>query len=297
MPCNWAEIRKTFPAAALILALLFSALAGIQIVDLGRANPFQFLGVVPPDEYTKPPTITIFAPQNNTAHTMNTISFSINVSLPESPNASGTFITEIYYEADWQRNRVLLYDYAKASFDNRIESSRSLPRNLYFQYSQDLTGIPEGKHSILVFAGGGGSYLTGGMGYYRFWVNDSSSVFFTIDTTPPSVSVLSVENKTYESSEVQLNFAVSEPFSQVTYSLDGQDNVTVAGNATLTGLTDGPHNIKIYAKDAAGNIGASETVYFSVDVPFPTTFVAVASGASVAVVGIGLIVYFKKRKR
>lgn len=31
--------------------------------------------------------------------------------------------------------------------------------------------------------------------------------------------------------------------------------------------------------------------------PFPTTIVITASGASLAVVGIGLLVYFKKRKR
>jgi hypothetical protein len=32
------------------------------------------------------------------------------------------------------------------------------------------------------------------------------------------------------------------------------------------------------------------------EAPFPTTLVAAASAASVAVVGVGLLVYFRKRK-
>ena len=46
--------------------------------------------------------------------------------------------------------------------------------------------------------------------------------------------------------------------------------------------------------DMHGNLGASETVYFSVDEPFPTALV-VAPIESVAVISVGLLVYFKKR--
>ena len=82
---------------------------------------------------------------------------------------------------------------------------------------------------------------------------------------------------------------------QITYSLDGEETVTINGKTTLTGLANGDHNITVYAKDEAGNVG-SETTYFSVEVPFPTTMV-IAPVASVAVVGVGLLVYFKKHKR
>lgn len=79
--------------------------------------------------------------------------------------------------------------------------------------------------------------------------------------------------------------------------MDGQENVNAAGNVTLTGLSSGEHNVIVYAIDEAGNIGTSETVYFIVDAPVPfPTLVIIASGASLAVVGLGLLVYFKKRK-
>ncbi len=53
------------------------------------------------------------------------------------------------------------------------------------------------------------------------------------------------------------------------YSLDGEMNVTIAGNTTLTGVLDGSHHIVVYANDTAGNMGASGTVYFTVDTTSP----------------------------
>ena len=134
-----------------------------------------------------------------------------------------------------------------------------------------------------------------------------ANVTFTIDTTHPSISVLTMENKTYDTSEVALSFTVSEPVSQISYSLDGQDNVTIAGNTTLTGLSDGEHSLTVYAIDVAGYVGASETVNFSVEVPEPTiapepqhesfpTALVIASVITIAAVGVGLLVYFTKRK-
>ena len=160
----------------------------------------------------------------------------------------------------------------------------------------NLTEVQEGKHYITVHAVEWGAYING-LFVHMFSINGSSSVNFTIDAISPTVSVLSPVNRTYDMSDVPLNFAVSEPVSQIEYSLDGKENITIAGNATLTGLANGDHNLTIYAKDEAGNIGASETMHFSVDVPepFPTTLVAAASGASVAIIGVGLLVYFKKR--
>jgi hypothetical protein len=126
----------------------------------------------------------------------------------------------------------------------------------------------------------------------------STCVTFIIDTTPPNVSVASPENKTYNMFDVPLNFTVNDQVSQITYSLDGQENVTIAGNTTLTDLPDGEHNVTVYAQDMAGNVGASEAVTFTIDTPepFPTTPVAAVSIALAVAVGVGLLVYFKKRR-
>ena len=119
-----------------------------------------------------------------------------------------------------------------------------------------------------------------------------------IESTPPEIAVLLPENKNYTSSNISLVFTVNKPTVWMGYSLDGQENVTVTSNTTLAELTSGLHNVTVYAKDAFENMGTSETIIFSIakePEPFPTTLVTVASGASVAIIGVGLLVYFKKR--
>jgi parallel beta-helix repeat protein len=130
-----------------------------------------------------------------------------------------------------------------------------------------------------------------------------TGAFYTLQTTPPEVTVRSPLNQTYNSSSVPLTFSVDvlSPVKAVNwtgYSLDGEPNVTVTGNTTLTGLSSGLHNITVYANDTYGNIGASPAVTFTVAKPetFPTALVATASGASAAVACLGLLVYFKRRK-
>ena len=130
------------------------------------------------------------------------------------------------------------------------------------------------------------------------------------DTTPPTISIVSPENNTYIENHVHLKFTVSKSTSWIGYSLDGKANVTITGNTTLTGLSDGTHGLIVYAKDTAGNTGASETIYFTAIPPppkidpelFPQWYAwAVAATMMimiiVAAVGAALLVYFKKVKK
>jgi parallel beta-helix repeat protein len=118
------------------------------------------------------------------------------------------------------------------------------------------------------------------------------------DVVSPRISVSSPENKTYTNGNVTLIVYTSEPTSKISYSLDGQDNVTIAGNITLNEMPNGSHNLILYATDNAGNTGASETITFSMTVPdpFPTELAAVA-GVSIGFVSVGFVVYSVKFKR
>jgi N-acetylneuraminic acid mutarotase len=114
-------------------------------------------------------------------------------------------------------------------------------------------------------------------------------------TVPPEITVFLTEK--VSSDNVSLIFSVNQPTTWIGYSLDGQANVTVTGNITLTGLSNGLHNMTIYAKDSFGNF-ASENSVFAMNVPESTLAIplAVIAIASVALVSFGLFVYSKKRK-
>jgi hypothetical protein len=158
-----------------------------------------------------------------------------------------------------------------------------------------LRDLSEGIHTIIVYGG----YYFGGINQ-RFEVFKRASTNFTIDTVAPNILLLSPETKVYNMSNLSLNFTVNEPVSQFTYSLDGQKNVTISGNTTLTDLPYGEHNVTVYATDKVGNNGASKTISFTIPEPpepFPTMLVAAASVAATAIVGVGLLFYFKKRRK
>jgi N-acetylneuraminic acid mutarotase len=90
------------------------------------------------------------------------------------------------------------------------------------------------------------------------------------DVAPPKITLIAPRNTTY-TGDVSLIFRVDKEFSWMGYSLDAWQNVTVAGNMTLHGLSEGPHSIVVYANGTTGSIGLSNTVYFSIWNPNPTT--------------------------
>ena len=119
--------------------------------------------------------------------------------------------------------------------------------------------------------------------------------FISLDITPSTISILSLENVSYPLGNLSLTFTASEPTSWIGYSLDGQENVTVAGNTVLVGLFVGSHYLTFYANDTAGITGASETIYFHIEASFPTALVA-AIVIVVCVFGFGFLVDFLKAK-
>ena len=142
-------------------------------------------------------------------------------------------------------------------------------------------------------------------------------------------------NTTYHVNTVLLRFSVDTAYAlnSYYYSLDGQkrqqvENTTIIlqeninagksptiirtvlnGSCVLSNLSEGWHNVTVYqishliGGDPEYEIPFLESIIFKIDtslpsteqVHFPTTFV-IASVVTVAIIGIGFLVYFKKRK-
>jgi hypothetical protein len=114
------------------------------------------------------------------------------------------------------------------------------------------------------------------------------------DVQPPVVVVSSPKSKTYDTGDIPLTFTVNEPTSWISYSLDGQAEMIITGNTTLSGLAIGAHNLTVSAADLSGLIGVSETIQFTIVARFPTELV-MASIAVAAAVSIGFLLYFKRQ--
>jgi hypothetical protein len=272
-------MKKT--ASALIILLLVSAMAGAFVVRLGKANPYY-------EETTEaydPPSIYIDSPLNKTYNGKVLFNFTIS---PSEHWSAYEIVNTSDYSVDGK--------FAKTITIN----SRLLDPYTYspepFSYSIVLENLTDGIHVVRMFVKYTG-YFYQHKGISDTWnrpeLVTSAMANFTLDTVSPAVEIMSLGNKTYYESDLQLNFTVNENFYNASYVLDGQ-NVPVIENFTFSDLSVGSHSLIVYAYDYAGNIGASETIFFTVAEPFQTTLV-IGFIIAVAIVGLGLLVYLKKR--
>ena len=307
-------MRKRIVALTVSIAVLVAALSGAQLVSSVRANPYSHIfptdgGEVAPRSDTQPPKITILSPEHNSTINKNSLSISFKAEVGESKSAYSSMIWNVYYKADWLENQSYVYEYVPNS------SQQPSPTQTEYSTILNLTGIPEGRHSITIFATERGTYYDPPLSEWPMWALEfevksygfqivgASTVAFIVDVTPLTVTVFQVTSKILSESgaaDVALNFTVNGSASRISYALDGQDNVTIAGNTTLSSVPIGEHNVRVYAWDAAGNVGASETETFTVAAPesFPTVPVAAVSAASITAVActVSLLFCYRKRK-
>lgn len=253
--------RKVALTAIILFTLICPLMVIIQSASLARANPYVPKDIPTPTD-TKPPTISIFSVKNNSAYASNNVPLIFNVSIVESKNAH--YISSVYYKVDWHEGENYVYSLNVSAPVNEQHTIKEYSCNM------TLMGISEDNHNISIFVVATGGYYENGYAY-NFYNFGSSMVNFVVDTALPIISALSVENKSYNTSTVPLNFIVSESACEFYYVLDGQGKVIVNGNTTLTDLSEGSHSVTVYANDTAGNVGKSDTVYFAVDTkPSPT---------------------------
>jgi hypothetical protein len=292
------NVSKTTLALTIILALLCSTVSGAMFTRLASANPAP-LFPFPHDSPPTSPSIVVYSPVQNEIYHSAKLLLNFSLIKPNDWFPSGDYegdhivfgnVTSVYYIVDDSKpQNIAVHD-----VDNIIGVVP--PRTLSFCTTLNLTA---GVHSVEI-----------GLCADTYWVPDgnwnistvavqenSDPVNFTVAIPQPVI--LSPENIAYVENSVPLVFTLgTSATSWVGYSLNGTDNVTLAGNTTLTGLSNGKYNITVYANDTFGNVGLSQIVNFIVakPEPFPTVPVAVASGASIAAVAAGILLW-KKRKR
>ena len=185
-----------------------------------------------------------------------------------------------------------------------------------FTATSTLSDLAEGNHTIRAYAISDGKVMT-------------AERTFTVDLSyqNPELTLVSPKEITYATSEVELIFSTSTELKRASYLLDyhldsNARYISINGNITLTNLANGTHKIILFADcfdkyDRASSFYKGTSFYVSSNEntsltaltensdgtpepqqpePIPTTLIIAASGVSLAVVAVGLLVYSKKTK-
>lgn len=205
-----------------------------------------------------------------------------------------TSYTEIKYSIDGNPNSTLP---ANATLQP-IEATRTYPNgttvtviSMFSPYQitgqTKLPELAEGQHIIKVYSE---------LKMSNYVVSDEEEISFTIDDeTAPAILDFSIKNTTYTQTDLPLNFKLDQSVQWIAYCLDGQENITITGNSTLSSNA-GSHQLKVYATDYAGNCGASETIYFEITETLPLPSATSISTIAIIIIGLGSITYFIRHK-
>ena len=202
------------------------------------------------------------------------------------------------YSLDGKENETVpLEDHYFGFFQQRGHPDRN-----YWDGSVALPTLSNGSHCLTVYLEC--TWETGDSAGSHFNKSfDSETVHFAV-LSP--IALLMEKNQTYNTTEIPLDYHINGATSQIAYSLDFHANVTVTGNTTLTGLTEGTHTIIVYANDTLENVTNIDINTFTIAKPsfsqstspappIPDALLLVLF-LSVALVAISILLFLRKRK-
>jgi hypothetical protein len=161
------------------LTLTFLIILAVQSIASTEANPVVPKHIDTPIG-TKPPTISVYSIENNSAFVLQNIPLNFNATIAESNNTH--LINSIYYKLD---DRTETYVYSL----NVTASVSEQKWITNFSYNEVLKGLSIGNHSLLISVISVGGFFEGGY-YYDFYNIGSCLLLFTINTvSTPTATV------------------------------------------------------------------------------------------------------------
>ena len=245
-------MKRRAQTLALALALLHCLIVSTLLVHSAESNP---IGMFPTEP--EPLVVTFLSPKNGSRCLQKSMSIAFRL---QNPTLGGA--NSITYLIDGQ---------TKGNVNGVVTAQEGERFVGYFDFvtysaTLELSGLADGWHKLTVSASGTSPYnpTEGGMGSIFAEVYGSDSIMFLYDVVKPSIVILIQQDQSVTSSDVPLNFVLSEDADWIAYSLDQQLPVTIYGNTTLTALPEGLHRLTLYANDTVGRMGNS-TVSFRVE--------------------------------
>jgi hypothetical protein len=294
-------MKKSFSSKITLLALgallLFSLVPAVPV----HADPY-------PLHFPPAPTLSVQSPKNGTTYP-ELVPIEFTIITHPAPIGGESKITDRSLQYTIDGLNVVPLNFNLTVTANNEDSEREWLVDLTYHYSFTVYNIVPLKTAQEPMGAGNHTFSINVYSELETGATSpsvSASVQFAVDSAP-TITVFSPEEKTYNTTDVPLTFTTSEPVTSTTYTLDSRENVTTNDNLTLSGLSQGVHNLTVYAKDAIGNIGASKTILFNVTIPqspqtgflgstLPTEYGLMIIGALVVVaVTTGFFVHKRQR--
>jgi hypothetical protein len=300
-------------ASCLILLSLF-VFGTLVSVD---AN-FILFYYLPAKPVTTPLIIDIQSPNQNAVLNSNLTFLNFTVTKPASwfnnqsedeyvpINGYSNNMPVVYMSLGRVRSWYYELDGVKSQ-NNSIEDldGDSLVPEQIFNFSTKLPAA-DGSHNLTIVVQSQTYYrdLGSRIGddvYHKDLISYSEPINFTVDQILPTVSFnQSYQNTTIIDSKATFGLVFNKPASQIIYSLDNQVNQTIDGNSNISinNLSNGVHNLTVYAVDKYGVVSEPNNIFFNVKVPtpFPTLTVIIPTGI-IAVLLIGALWAYRRHQK
>ncbi|MBX4195958.1 Ig-like domain repeat protein [Candidatus Pacearchaeota archaeon] len=228
---------------------LYNSTQAINQTNISTTSPFlvNYTGLADGVYFFNATVIDLANNQNNTLArtiTIDTISPVVNITVPANityTNASFNF------NASLNENGIVIFSLTGGAVNYTMSSTNN--RNFNFTNSS----IRDGSYTFTVY-----SNDTAGNR------NNTTSVFFSIDTLAPGINLTYLLNTTYTTTQTALNYTVSGA-STCWYSTNGgSSNTTITCGTNVTGLSsaEGSNTWTVYANDTPGNRNSSSVTFF-----------------------------------
>ncbi len=222
-------------------------------------------------------TLTLYA--NDTAGNLNSTNIWFNVDVSELVATEEAPINGSHHKTSWTYFNVTT-NKAATTCNYTLDSGSfvSMTNDTPLHWSVNVSSLSEGSHDVSYSCADATNTST------------TDKVYFTIDLTNPTLTVISPTNKTYNSNSVALNYTAHDTNAiTCSYSLNGAAYTDLAScaNTTLSSLAEGSQNVTVKVVDQAGNENAS-TIYFGVDTVAPNITIISPTNTTYATQGIDL---------
>jgi len=169
-----------------------ASLFGLQVGNVAIANPFVVEPISPPVD-PEMLTMNIQSPTNYTLYSNETetatLQLEVNINRSRPQQNCSMQIDEVYYVCDWLKTKSFIQEYCGVYKPALGTNNFHYPYTNNLTISKILTNMPNGNHSITIYAQAQVNNYTFLPYIEYYFINCSSVVYFTVQNPKPNLQL------------------------------------------------------------------------------------------------------------